>query len=69
MYELPNNTLYFTIGTDNLKELSTWWTAEELVSKYKILVIERDEDISKVQSIATSNRIFVIDFRDVVTED
>ncbi len=43
--EYPNNTLYFTIGTDNLKELSTWWTAEELVSKYKILVIERDEDI------------------------
>ena len=43
--EYPNNTLYFTIGTDNLKDLSTWWTAEELVSKYKILVIERDEDI------------------------
>ena len=43
--EYPNNTLYFTIGTDNLKELSTWWTAEELVSKYKIFVIERDEDI------------------------
>lgn len=43
--EYPNNILYFTIGTDNLKELSTWWTAEELVSKYKIFVIERDEDI------------------------
>jgi nicotinic acid mononucleotide adenylyltransferase len=32
------------IGSDNLKELHTWKYPEKLVSKYKILVIERDKD-------------------------
>lgn len=40
----PNNILYFVIGTDNLKEISTWSSSEELVSKFKILVLERGED-------------------------
>ena len=42
--EYPNHTLCFTMGTDNLKEISKWTLAEELVTKFKILVIERDED-------------------------
>lgn len=43
--EYPEYTLYFTMGTDNLKEISTWGLAEELVNKFKFLVIERDEDV------------------------
>lgn len=42
--EYPEYTLYFTMGTDNLKEISTWGLADELVSEFKFLVIERDED-------------------------
>lgn len=42
--EYPNNILYFVIGTDNLKEISTWKKAEELVEKFKILVLERGDD-------------------------
>ena len=42
--EYPEHTLYFTMGTDNLKELSTWGLAEELVKKFKFLIIERDND-------------------------
>lgn len=42
--EYPNNILYFVIGTDNLKEISTWNKSEELVSKFKILVLERGND-------------------------
>ncbi len=42
--EYPDNKICFTIGTDNLKEISKWWCAKELVSTYKILVLERDED-------------------------
>ncbi len=42
--EYPNYILCFTMGTDNLKEISTWGLAEELVTKFKFLVIERDED-------------------------
>lgn len=34
----------FTLGTDNLKEFSTWNEHEKFVSKFKILVLERDED-------------------------
>lgn len=40
----PNNILYFVIGTDNLKEISTWGKANALVSKFKILVLERGDD-------------------------
>ena len=43
--EYPDHTLYFTMGTDNLKEISTWGLAEELVNKFKFLIIERDKDI------------------------
>ena len=42
--EYPDNNLYFTMGTDNLKQISTWGLAEELVTKFKFLVIERDQD-------------------------
>ena len=42
--EYPNNILCFTIGTDNLKGFSKWESADKLVNKFKILVLERDED-------------------------
>ncbi len=42
--EYPNKELLFTMGTDNLKYLDKWKKAEELVTKFKILVLERDED-------------------------
>lgn len=42
--QYPNNIICFTIGTDNLKEISTWGEAERLVTDFKILVLERDED-------------------------
>lgn len=36
--------LYFTIGTDNLKDFPNWTSPKEILSNFKILVIERDED-------------------------
>ena len=36
--------IYFVMGTDNLKELETWKEAERLLSEYKIIVLERDND-------------------------
>lgn len=42
--QYPNNIICFTIGTDNLKQISTWGEAEKLVTDFKILVLERDED-------------------------
>lgn len=42
--QYQDKNVWFLIGSDNLKELHTWKRAEELVSKYKILVMERNED-------------------------
>ena len=41
--------IYFVLGTDNLKELETWHEAEELLKKFKMLVLERgDDDIEQI---------------------
>ena len=49
--------------------LKPFYNANEVVLSTILISVEKDDDISKVQSIATSNRIFVIDFKDIVTED
>ena len=52
--------LYFTIGSDNLKELENWNKANILVEKFRFLVIERDKDsvekILKSSSFLDKNR-------------
>ncbi len=40
----PNNEIAFITGSDNLKELETWVTSEELVKEFKIYILERDKD-------------------------
>jgi hypothetical protein len=49
--------------------LKPFYNANEVVLSSILISVEKEAAVSKVQSIATSNRIFVIDFRDVVTED
>ena len=49
--------------------LKPFYNANEIVLSAILISVEEDGDVGKVQSIATSNRIFVIDFRDIVTED
>jgi nicotinate-nucleotide adenylyltransferase len=39
-----NKTICFVLGTDNLKELSTWKTPEEILKKYKVIVLQRGKD-------------------------
>ncbi len=39
-----NYDIWFVMGTDNLKEVETWNNPEQLLSKYKILVLDREED-------------------------
>lgn len=36
--------IYFIIGTDNLKELETWYKPDELLKSFKIIVLDRGED-------------------------
>lgn len=40
----PNKEIYLIMGTDNIKELATWYNADELVSDFKVLVLPRNED-------------------------
>lgn len=42
--QFPEKEIWLLIGSDNLKEFSTWKRPEEIISHYKILVRERDED-------------------------
>ena len=42
--QYADNEIWFTMGTDNLKTFATWKKALELVSEFKILVLERGED-------------------------
>lgn len=39
-----NYDIWFIMGTDNLKELETWSKPEQLLSNYKILVLNREDD-------------------------
>ena len=40
----PQNEIYFVMGTDNLKEVEEWELGEELITEFKMLIIERDTD-------------------------
>ena len=40
----PDKEIWFTIGTDNLRQLSMWKNPEELVKNYKCIVLEKEED-------------------------
>lgn len=53
--QYKDKEVWFLIGSDNLKELHTWKRAEDLVSKYKVLVMERNED--KIQDIIKENEL------------
>ena len=49
--------------------LKPFYNANEVVFSTILISVEKEGHVNKVQSIATSNRVFVIDFRDIVTED
>ena len=49
--------------------LKPFYNANEVVLSTILISVENDEDVERVQSIATSKKIFVIDFKDIITED
>lgn len=48
--------------------LKPLYSASDVVLSTILISVEKDSDVKKVQSIATSNKIFVIDFNDVKKE-
>ena len=49
--------------------LKPFYNANDVVLSTILLSVDKDKHVEKVQSVATSNKIFVIDFKDIVTED
>lgn len=48
-----NYEIYFIMGTDNLKEFETWNNPETILTRFKLLVLERGED--KIKEIIEKN--------------
>lgn len=46
--------------------LKPFYSANEVVLSTILISVENDKDVEKVQSIATSNKIFVIDFKEIL---
>lgn len=62
----PNDTLYFIVGTDNLKQFKTWANYKYLISTYHFLVIPRDYDnIAEIlkEFHEDRNNFTVVDFQ------
>ena len=49
--------------------LKPFYNANEVVLSTILISVDDDKFVKRVQSIATSNKILVIDFKDIVTED
>ncbi len=49
--------------------LKPFYNANEVVLTTVVISVEKEDDVGKFQSVATSNKIFVIDFKDIVTEE
>ena len=49
--------------------LKPFYNANEVVLSTILISVDEETLVKKVQSIATSNKIFVIDFKDIVTEE
>lgn len=44
----PQSEIYFICGSDNLKEMDTWKAYELILSNFKVLVVNRNENINKI---------------------
>lgn len=43
--QYPKHEIWFTMGTDNLKDISGWFGYKDLISQFRSLVLERDDDV------------------------
>lgn len=55
--EYPEIELVFITGSDNLKELEKWQKAEELVEKFKLMILERADD--NMENIINSSQFLM----------
>ena len=55
--QFPDKQICFLTGSDNLKEIHTWDRAEDIVSKYKLIIMERGRD--NIEDIIENNSILL----------
>lgn len=55
--QFPNKQICFLTGSDNLKEIHTWDRAEDIVSKYKLIIMERGCD--NIEEIIENNSLLL----------
>lgn len=42
--DYPEHDIWFTVGTDNLRLITSWPGYEEILTRFKLLILERGED-------------------------
>ncbi|MGL4344033.1 MAG: nicotinate (nicotinamide) nucleotide adenylyltransferase [Cellulosilyticaceae bacterium] len=42
--QYPNHEIWFTMGTDNLRKITSWIGYKEILEQFKLLILERAED-------------------------
>lgn len=47
--------IWFVMGTDNLKLVSSWYNPEKLLKDYKMIILERDDD--KLEDLIKENKL------------
>ena len=55
--QYPEKEIWFLTGSDNLKYLDTWDRAEDIVSKHKVIIMERESD--QMDSIIENNPLLL----------
>lgn len=60
-----NYEIAITLGSDNLKGLSNWYRAEDIVKHFKIYVIKRDKD--NVEEIISKNELLSKNKESIIT--
>ena len=58
----PDDKFYFIMGSDNLKQFKTWKNWEEILEKYKLIVVLRgDDSASELQKLFVGESIVFVD--------
>lgn len=55
--QFPDKQICFLTGSDNLKEIHTWDRAEDIVSKYELIIMERGCD--NIEEIIENNSLLL----------
>lgn len=62
--QFPDKQICFLTGSDNLKEIHTWDRAEDIVSKYKLIIMERGCD--NVKEIIENNSLLLKNKKNII---